>query len=404
LGHGGHAQERGALLGPLEVPRWLPERDGHRFLLALPFHEDVDLIARRVLADHAGEFIGGCDGAPTDLADDIVDLDFPRCRRVVQDVDDGGFQRLVEVVHRRGGGVRLRGGEGRLVLLLDFLGRLIRGEDLADRHEGVVGGQPPGERLAQGEFGVHGDGSHIEVSGGLTGLRTGDLDDLLAALLAEGVEGRALALRGAGNRQVDIGARDARQAKQGHQDDDRGGAQRDRSVATEPEFHRSYSTCSLGSCCYGEAEERLRGGVLNMEGRRIGGDGSVRSQHTEWADFGGSLSAAISKVVGMSNFGFGMHPNNNGGNGDDNGRDDDDHKDGHNGGDGRDGQGDGRGNNPFEFIFGGPGGSGGSGQSNPFGGGFGGGSLGDLLNQFGSMFSGFGADLNSTGADDAVNY
>lgn len=106
----------------------------------------------------------------------------------------------------------------------------------------------------------------------------------------------------------------------------------------------------------------------------------------------------------MSNFGFGMHPNNNGGNGDDNGRDDDDHNDGQNGGEGRGGQGDGRGNNPFEFLFGGPGGSGGSDQSNPFGGSFGGGNLGDLLNQFGSMFSGFGADLNSQGADDAVNY
>src|SRR5699024_5782864 len=115
--------------------------------------------------------------------------------------------------------------------------------------EGVVGGQPPGERLAQGEFGVHGDGSHIEVSGGLTGLRTGDLDDLLAALLAEVVEGRALALSRVEKRQVEIGARDAGQAKQGHQDDDRGGAQRDRSVATVPDFHRSYPTCSWGSCC-----------------------------------------------------------------------------------------------------------------------------------------------------------
>lgn len=106
----------------------------------------------------------------------------------------------------------------------------------------------------------------------------------------------------------------------------------------------------------------------------------------------------------MSNFGFGMHPNNNGGDDGDNGRDDDDQNNGRDGqGDGRGGQGDGRGNNPFEFLFGGQGGSGN--QGGPFGGGgFAAGNLGDLLNQFGAVFSGFGSDLNSTGPDDAVNY
>ena len=75
----------------------------------------------------------------------------------------------------------------------------------------------------------------------------------------------------------------------------------------------------------------------------------------------------------MSNFGFGFH------NSDD---DSDDDRRRHNN------------NDPFGFLFGGPIGGG---QS------MGGGNLGDILNQFGSMISGFGSDLNQDSGS-PVNY
>ena len=74
----------------------------------------------------------------------------------------------------------------------------------------------------------------------------------------------------------------------------------------------------------------------------------------------------------MSNFGFGFH------NSDD---DSDDDRRRHN-------------NDPFGFFFGGPMNGG---QS------MGGGNLGDILNQFGAMISGFGSDLNSSSGE-PVNY
>ena len=82
----------------------------------------------------------------------------------------------------------------------------------------------------------------------------------------------------------------------------------------------------------------------------------------------------------MSKFGFGFHgPDDS---------DDDRDKDNH--------------DNQFGFFFGGPlggnaGGKGGAGN-------MGAGNLGDILNQFGSMLSGFGTDMNSPDGKGPVNY
>lgn len=85
----------------------------------------------------------------------------------------------------------------------------------------------------------------------------------------------------------------------------------------------------------------------------------------------------------MSNFGFGSNPSDD---------DSDDDRRGEN-------------NNPFGFFFGGPGmGNSGQGAGSPFGGQFGAGNLGDILNQFGAMLSGFGADMNSPESNKPVNY
>ncbi|MBB3115701.1 zinc-dependent metalloprotease [Corynebacterium bovis] len=101
----------------------------------------------------------------------------------------------------------------------------------------------------------------------------------------------------------------------------------------------------------------------------------------------------------MSNFGFGFpNPGDN---------DDDRDGDGNRGnGSGRPGGGSGDGSggqggqpfgdgNPFSFLFGGTPGAGASGQA---------GNLGDILNQFGAMLSGFGQDMNSPDAAGPMNY
>lgn len=91
----------------------------------------------------------------------------------------------------------------------------------------------------------------------------------------------------------------------------------------------------------------------------------------------------------MSNFGFGFH--NSDDDSDDDRRRDDNGRDGDNSNNNA--------NNPFGFLFGGSQGGMGGGM-----GGFsGGGNLGDILNQFGSMLSGFGTDLNSDSGS-SVNY
>ncbi|HIW96197.1 MAG TPA: zinc-dependent metalloprotease [Candidatus Corynebacterium gallistercoris] len=85
----------------------------------------------------------------------------------------------------------------------------------------------------------------------------------------------------------------------------------------------------------------------------------------------------------MSNFGFGSNPSDD---------DSDDDRRGEN-------------NNPFGFFFGGPGmGGAGNGGRSQFGGQFGAGNLGDILNQFGAMLSGFGTDMNSPESKGPVNY
>ena len=96
----------------------------------------------------------------------------------------------------------------------------------------------------------------------------------------------------------------------------------------------------------------------------------------------------------MSNFGFGF--NNSGDDSDDERRGNNNEGNNNNDGSGSNGAG-GSGNfggGPFGFLFGGPGGTG-SGMSS--------GNLGDLINQFGSMLSGFGTDMNS-GDGETVNY
>ena len=90
----------------------------------------------------------------------------------------------------------------------------------------------------------------------------------------------------------------------------------------------------------------------------------------------------------MNNFGFGFH-----GSGDDE-SDDDRRKDGNNNDPFGAGSFDA---GPFGFLFGGPGAGGGTGGAS-------GGNLGDILNQFGSMLSGFGSDMNSPSAQGPVNY
>ena len=103
----------------------------------------------------------------------------------------------------------------------------------------------------------------------------------------------------------------------------------------------------------------------------------------------------------MSKFGFGFH----GPHDSDDDRDKDRDKDNHRGDNG-DHENNGNDSNPFGFFFGGPMGSGGAGGmgSGGMGGSMGAGNLGDILNQFGSMLSGFGSDMNSSEGKGPVNY
>lgn len=106
----------------------------------------------------------------------------------------------------------------------------------------------------------------------------------------------------------------------------------------------------------------------------------VRYQHTTFLIAGVRSAHTPRYGGGMSKFGFGSNPSDD--DSDDNRRRDQ--------------------NNPFGFFFG-PGGQGGSGGMGGFGG-MGGGNLGDILNQFGAMISGFGSDMNSPDAKGPVNY
>ncbi|MCG7258672.1 MULTISPECIES: zinc-dependent metalloprotease [unclassified Corynebacterium] len=96
----------------------------------------------------------------------------------------------------------------------------------------------------------------------------------------------------------------------------------------------------------------------------------------------------------MSKFGFGFH----GPHDSDDDRDKDHDKDDDNNRDENGNQ-----NNPFSFFFGGPMGSD-AGGMNGGAGNMGAGNLGDILNQFGSMLSGFGTDMNSAEGQGPVNY
>ena len=104
----------------------------------------------------------------------------------------------------------------------------------------------------------------------------------------------------------------------------------------------------------------------------------------------------------MSKFGFGFHGPHNSDDDGDKDRDKDHDRDRDRD---RNNENNGNENNPFGFFFGGPMGGGTSGTgAGGMGPGAGAGNLGDILNQFGSMLSGFGSDMNSSEGKGPVNY
>ena len=204
-----HSQQRHVLVLGVAAQR----HAGSGFLIRAA-NAELNLVARRQVTNlvlhlaRLGNFL------PVDCGDDVAALQRVRCRGILQHLRHLHLYRLVQVVHsrHRRGGLRL--GKGLLVGLIDLLIRFALRNNGVNRHQRVIREHPPAQGLRHRHVRAHGHRGHVEMPGGLKGLRGVHLDHVRVLHLAQGIHRRPRPLCCIGHGQRDIRAGDVVDAEQ----------------------------------------------------------------------------------------------------------------------------------------------------------------------------------------------